>query len=238
MFGVTDGFDIVIGNPPYIQLQRAFNGKLKYADLYKDQHYQTFDRMGDIYCLFYEKGLQLLKQGGHLGYITSNKWMRTGYGEKLRKFFTHYNPLLLIDLGPDVFENATVDTCILIIQKIKSTPNQSTSSILAGELTTNKETIDPDFFFTFFDPHKEVEIYRANLPHWQQKDVWYFVTFRLADSIPENIAEKIKTERELWLKNHHGKELNTLTKEEKIEYYRLFSKLIEDLLNSCYGECI
>ncbi len=88
MFGVANGFDIVIGNPPYIQLQKAFKDKKKYADLYKDQRYKTFDRTGDIYCLFYEKGMKLLKPKGHLCYITSNKWMRAGYGEKLRNFFT------------------------------------------------------------------------------------------------------------------------------------------------------
>ncbi len=102
MFGITDGFDIVIGNPPYIQLQKAINNtsKLKYADLYKNQNYKTFDRTGDIYCLFYEKGINLLKDNGLLCFITSNKWMRAGYGEKLRSYFIQYNPLLLIDLGP------------------------------------------------------------------------------------------------------------------------------------------
>jgi len=117
MFGVKDGFDIVIGNPPYIQLQKD-GGKL--AKLYENQKYQTFARTGDIYTLFYEKGLQLLKLGGLLCYITSNKWMRAGYGEKLREFFTKHNPLLLIDLGPGVFENATVDTNILLIQKAQN----------------------------------------------------------------------------------------------------------------------
>ncbi|MFQ3550074.1 MAG: hypothetical protein SNJ70_10030 [Armatimonadota bacterium] len=53
------GFDIVIGNPPYIQLQKTFEGNIKYADLYKNCNYKTFDRMGDIYCLFYEKGNQI-----------------------------------------------------------------------------------------------------------------------------------------------------------------------------------
>ncbi len=114
MFGVTDGFDVVIGNPPYIQLQKD-EGNL--AKLYEKQHYETFSRMGDIYTLFYEKGLQLLKPEGHLCFITSNKWMRAGYGEGLRKFFQKYNPKILIDLGPGIFESATVDTNILIIQK-------------------------------------------------------------------------------------------------------------------------
>lgn len=120
MFGIRDGFDIVIGNPPYIQLQKACNGSLKYADLYKNQSFTTFERMGDIYGLFYEKGMSLLREGGHLAFITSNKWMRAGYGEKLRRFFTQYNPKILIDLGPGVFNNATVDTNILLIQKAKN----------------------------------------------------------------------------------------------------------------------
>ncbi len=120
MFGIRDGFDIVIGNPPYIQLQKACNGSLKYADLYKNQSFTTFERTGDIYCLFYEKGMSLLREGGHLAFITSNKWMRAGYGEKLRRFFTQYNPKILIDLGPGVFNNATVDTNILLIQKAKN----------------------------------------------------------------------------------------------------------------------
>ncbi len=120
MFGVKNGFDIVIGNPPYIQLQKAVDNKHKYADLYKNQNFKTFERTGDIYCLFYEKGINLLCDGGHLAFITSNKWMRAGYGEKLRQFFNSYYPKILIDLGPGVFENATVDTNILIIQKAKN----------------------------------------------------------------------------------------------------------------------
>jgi hypothetical protein len=120
VFHHKGGFDIVIGNPPYIQLQKAFDNTKKYADLYKNKEYETFDRMGDIYCLFYEKGMKLLHDGGHLTFITSNKWMRAGYGEKLRKFFSNYNPEILIDLGPGVFESATVDTSILIIQKAKN----------------------------------------------------------------------------------------------------------------------
>lgn len=116
MFGVSDGFDIVIGNPPFIQLQ-SNGGKL--ANLYVDCNYQTFARKGDIYCLFYERGHQLLKPNGHLCYITSNKWMRAAYGEKTRAFFVkHTNPMLLIDFaGVKIFESATVDTNILLFAK-------------------------------------------------------------------------------------------------------------------------
>ena len=111
-----EGFDIVIGNPPYIQLQNN-GGEL--AKLYEDCRFQTFAKKGDIYCLFYEKGWQLLRQQGHLCFITSNKWMRAGYGEKTRGFFAHHtNPKYLIDFaGVKIFDNATVDTNILIFGK-------------------------------------------------------------------------------------------------------------------------
>ena len=116
MFGVADGFDIVIGNPPYIQLQ---NNSGELAKLYEDCGYSTFARTGDIYCLFYERGWQLLKEGGYLCYITSNKWMRAGYGDKIRGFFANKtNPMLLIDFaGVKIFESATVDTNILLFSK-------------------------------------------------------------------------------------------------------------------------
>ena len=116
MFGVNDGFDIVIGNPPYIQLQNN-GGEL--AKLYESCGYKTYAKTGDIYCLFYERGYQLLKPNGHLCYITSNKWMRARYGEKTREFFAkNTNPQLLIDFaGVKIFESATVDTNILLFAK-------------------------------------------------------------------------------------------------------------------------
>ncbi len=122
MFGVTDGFDIIIGNPPYIQLQNN-GGKL--GKLYANEGYNTFARTGDISCLFYERGNQLLKQGGHLCYITTNKWMRAGYGEKTREFFANNtNPMLLVDFaGVKIFESATVDTNILLFAKAANEHN-------------------------------------------------------------------------------------------------------------------
>ena len=128
------GFDIVIGNPPYIQLQDN-GGSL--AKLYERCGYETFARTGDIYCLFYERGWQLLKQGGHLCFITSNKWMRAGYGEKTRAFFAQKtNPMLLIDFaGLKIFESATVDTNILLFSKSENT--HKTISVVAGKQNKN-----------------------------------------------------------------------------------------------------
>ena len=132
MFGISDGFDIVIGNPPYFSLttdspekDKRTGTPIKHNTLYEKQNYKTFARTGDIYCLFYEKAYQLLKQGGICNFITSNKWMRTSYGQATRKFFLEYtNPLILIDFpGIKVFETATVDVNILLYVKEKPTFN-------------------------------------------------------------------------------------------------------------------
>ena len=115
MFGEKE-FDLVIGNPPYVQIQKMARTQTQ-KDL-ENQNYETFKKTGDIYALFYERGLNLCKlRKGLLCYITSNKWMRAGYGEPLRAFFASKNPLQLLDFGGfKVFESATVDTNILFIQ--------------------------------------------------------------------------------------------------------------------------
>ena len=121
VFRDNGGFDIVIGNPPYIQLQTKIDDNTgeKLGDQFAELGFQTFEKRGDIYCLFYEKGYQLLSRGGVLTYITSNKWMRAGYGEKLRSFFAQRtNPVRLIDFGKQkIFASATVDVNILMFTK-------------------------------------------------------------------------------------------------------------------------
>ena len=105
------GFDCVIGNPPYIQLQKMGTD----ADALQKMNYQTYERTGDIYCLFYEMGMALLKPNALLSFITSNKWMRAGYGESLRKYFSEQQDVIqLVDFaGYKIFSSATVDVNIL-----------------------------------------------------------------------------------------------------------------------------
>jgi hypothetical protein len=124
------GFDIVIGNPPYIQLQRD-SGIL--ANLYSQKGFETFERTGDIYALFYEKGVEVLKNAGHLTFITSNKWMRANYGKSLRKFLIKENPIKLLDLGAGIFEHATVDTNILVIEKTENAPQNIRAITISGK---------------------------------------------------------------------------------------------------------
>ena len=111
MFRITEGFDLVIGNPPYIRQERLKEFKAQFK-----KNYQIFSGTADIYTYFYARGVSLLSKNGHLCYISSNKWMRAKYGQKLRCFFKSNTRLKqIIDFGGQkIFENATVDTNILL----------------------------------------------------------------------------------------------------------------------------
>lgn len=132
MFDVKEGFDVVIGNPPYVQLQKD-GGKL--ANELKNQNFETFEKTGDIYSLFYEKGFQILNNKGIHTFITSSQWMKAAYGKSLRKYFLKQNPQKLILLGPGAFENAIVDTNIMIAQKDKY------MKVLKGAIVNNNLTL-------------------------------------------------------------------------------------------------
>lgn len=140
------GFDVVVGNPPYVQIQSM---GLFSEDL-KKQGYETFEKTGDLYCLFYELGNEILKQNGILGFITSNKWLRANYGKSLRNYLLdNTQPIELIDLGSGIFESATVDSNILIFVKTKNNKKQ----IIGLDISKEKTFID----FTIYD-NKKVKI--------------------------------------------------------------------------------
>ncbi|MFA7675605.1 MAG: N-6 DNA methylase, partial [Endomicrobiia bacterium] len=144
----SGGFDCIIGNPPYIQIQGM---KLSLKDAYQQSNFESFERTGDIYSLFYEKAIKLLNTNGVLGYITSNKWMRAGYGEKLRNFIiTNTNPTILIDFaGTKIFADATVDTNILITKKNKYSKN--TKCLSFQKTTESPKELDNLFNTKSFD---------------------------------------------------------------------------------------
>lgn len=113
------GFDCIIGNPPYIQLQKMGG----VVDEYGKKGYISFARTGDISVLFYEWCMSLLRKGGYLTFITTNSWMRADYGRKLQSFFegSDVNPMLLIDFFTfQVFRDVTVRTNILMLQKAEN----------------------------------------------------------------------------------------------------------------------
>lgn len=113
------GFDIIIGNPPYVR-QELFKEDKPY---YKE-HYETYTGLADIYVYFFEKGIILLKNEGYFSYICSNKWIKAGYGKKLRKFLLKYRMIKYIDYtGEKIFQDATVDVSTIIISK--NNPNNN-----------------------------------------------------------------------------------------------------------------
>jgi adenine-specific DNA-methyltransferase len=126
------GFDAVIGNPPYIQLQKIKSE----AKAFETQRYETFTKLGDIYCLFYEKGTEILINKGVLVFITSNSWLKTQYGEALRNFFTtKTNPQLLLNVeDTQLFEEAVVESNILLLTK-EQWRHQLQASILKDDFT-------------------------------------------------------------------------------------------------------
>ena len=109
------GFDLVIGNPPYIRQE-----EIKELKPHLQKAFGIFTSTADIYTYFYEQGLKLLKARGILSLITSNKFCRAGYGANLREFLTQSEILDFVDLnGIKVFDKATVDTCIVNLRKAK-----------------------------------------------------------------------------------------------------------------------
>lgn len=121
------GFDVIIGNPPYINMQKLGEISNFYQNLPSRNNprktYVTYVRNGDILTLFFELGRKLVREGGLVSYITSNSWMRTAYGEKTRRFLSEQtNPLLLVDFVKfRVFENVTVEANIMIFAKAENT---------------------------------------------------------------------------------------------------------------------
>lgn len=139
------GFDMVIGNPPYISLTKI----KEFGSYFESQKYETYVRGGDIYCLFYEKGIQILNQHGLLTYVTSNSWLRAIYGKQLIKYFSEKTqPLVLINIeDTQLFEEATVESNIIVLQK----SNNHGPFLVSG--------IDSDYSYgspldSYFEDHK------------------------------------------------------------------------------------
>lgn len=125
------GFDIVIGNPPYINMQSLPDMTAVYEKLIQpvgiDSYqvkplYETYASTGDICSLFFERGLQLLKPEGRLCFVTTNKWLRTGWGENTRRFLVNNtNPQLLVDFPKlKLFKKATVEVCVLMFTRVEN----------------------------------------------------------------------------------------------------------------------
>jgi tRNA1(Val) A37 N6-methylase TrmN6 len=108
------GFDVVIGNPPYVR-PHYLNDETKQ---YLWKAYNTYERKADLYVCFIEKALGIVKPKGYTSYIVSDGWLRLDSFEMIRKhILQEANVLRIIDFTKDVFDSATVKTCIFVFQK-------------------------------------------------------------------------------------------------------------------------
>ena len=95
MFGIAEGFDVVIGNPPYVRQE-----KIRHLKPVLKNQYDCYTGTADLYVYFYECGFRMLRNNGVLTYISSNKYFRSAYGKKLRDFLARQATLSqLIDFG-------------------------------------------------------------------------------------------------------------------------------------------
>ncbi|GAA4352139.1 Eco57I restriction-modification methylase domain-containing protein [Hymenobacter saemangeumensis] len=120
--GTFRGFDVVIGNPPYIR------GDSQDADMkpHFKQRFTTFHSNADLYVYFIELGLQLLAPGGELSYIAPNKWLSLGYGAPLRRWLHNYQLVEFVDFGElYVFPLVKAYPAILTINQRKPTADSS-----------------------------------------------------------------------------------------------------------------
>ena len=167
----NEGFDIIIGNPPYVR-QEKFS---EFKDLLEVK-YEIYNGTSDLYCYFFERGINLLKKGGYLGYITSNKWMRTKYGKNLRVLLKGLNIQKFVNFFEfKVFKDASTEPAIIIIKNEKQKNKNVEVSLMKtlDFIDFNKFVKENHFFFD-----------QRNLTD----DGWNFVD----DSNINNILNKIK----------------------------------------------
>ncbi len=115
------GFDIVIGNPPYVNIANLTDDNVRKQ---YQKNYKTVKNKSDLYSIFTERAHHLLKPRGICSYIFSNSWLGTDSFSLFRKFLVEETRVLkLVDLPDKVFENATVKTCIILFSKDKASSN-------------------------------------------------------------------------------------------------------------------
>ncbi|TRL25157.1 hypothetical protein FM996_20210 [Methylosinus sporium] len=134
------GFDAVIGNPPYVR-QELLGDDVKRA---LKKSYDAFDGMADLYVYFYEQGLRLLRPGGRLSYVVTNKWLKAGYAEALRDIFVSKGWLEFVaDFGhaKHFFPDADVFPSVITVRKpdaATTAPSDADICVIPREVVPKK----------------------------------------------------------------------------------------------------
>lgn len=128
------GFDVVIGNPPYVR-PHYLNDETK---RYLWNAFQTYERKADLYVCFIEKSLRLVKPKGLTSFIVSDGWLRLDSFEKIRQYILQNASVLkIVDFTKDVFDSATVKTCIFIFQEGANENNSVQSAVIDDKVDLN-----------------------------------------------------------------------------------------------------
>ena len=165
------GFDVVIGNPPYVHLEKMKD----ISEALSKMNYKTFDKRGDLYCLFVEQGFNILKPNGIISYIMPNKWLQAGYGKPLREYFLSYELNQLIDFGDiQIFEGATTYPCIFVSRKAKPKTEFAVSVLIEA---------DKDDFYT--NVNQTAETFRT--------EQFSGETWIISSGVEQQLIERLKT---------------------------------------------
>ncbi len=121
------GFDVVVANPPYVRQEL-----LSPIKPYLESAYRVYHGMADLYVYFYELGVRLLKPGGLLSFVVTNKWMKSGYAEPLRRFFQEEAWIeSVVDFGhaKQIFEEVDVFPSIIVARRPAASPKPTTARL-------------------------------------------------------------------------------------------------------------
>ncbi len=131
------GFDIVIGNPPYIRQEEL--GTLKD---YLKKDYEVFTGTADLLVYFYELGIKILTDNGKFSFITSNKFMRANYGKPLRNYLWKQNILDIVDFGElPVFDEASTFPVVVNLEKSENQKSVRFTQVKTLKFDSLKEVI-------------------------------------------------------------------------------------------------
>lgn len=156
------GFDVVIGNPPYVFARENFtDSDRKYFNAY----YALAAYQLNLYILFLERGTHLLKARGGLAYITPNNWLTINSAKVVREFVLHQSDISVINFYAKVFEDASVDTSILMFEKGNHAPALKLYESSGADTLTLVHETQPDYFLAQRDAIINIAAFRAGTTH-------------------------------------------------------------------------